>query len=86
METSSNDGETWTELWSRSGNQGEGWLNSRVTLQTTDTTTLRFVGTTAGDKRSGILADRSRGAAVDAATAKPPLKLKKIKNKIFGRF
>ena len=49
METSSNDGETWTELWSRSGNQGEGWLNSRVTLQTTDTTTLRFVGTTAGD-------------------------------------
>ncbi len=45
-------GETWTNLWSRSGNQGNDWLNAAIDLSSYSNSIvqIRFVGTIGGDK------------------------------------
>lgn len=48
LEASTNNGVSWTNIWSKSGNQGNSWLSASVNLNayTGNTLKLRFVGTT----------------------------------------
>ncbi len=51
-EMSTDMGMTWTPIWSKSGDQGNAWLEGKVNLQAagaTDTIGLRFVGILGGD-------------------------------------
>ncbi len=57
LEASGDDGSTWTEVWSISGNQGTSWNNADVSLNsyTANSVQLRFVGTS-GSSWSGDMA------------------------------
>jgi hypothetical protein len=51
LEVSTNNGGTWTTLWSRSGNQGSNWLTASVSLENHKTafTKIRFVAVAGGN-------------------------------------
>jgi hypothetical protein len=51
LEVSTNNGGTWTTLWSRSGNQGSNWLTASVSLENhkTSFTKIRFVAVAGGN-------------------------------------
>ncbi len=55
----STDGTTWTEIWSRSGDQGNSWFNESLSLSAYLGTTvkLRFNGTTGSSWRSDMAID-----------------------------
>ncbi len=57
LEASNNNGSTWIEIWSRSGNQGTSWNSAEVDLAsyTGGTVQFRFVGTS-GNSWSGDMA------------------------------
>ncbi len=59
LEASNNDGASWTEIWSESGNQGSSWLNANVNLNayTGNSVQLRFVGTTGTSWRGDMAVD-----------------------------
>ena len=59
LEASTNNGTTWTEIWSKSGNQGNSWLTANVSLTSYsgNTVQLRFVGTTATTWQGDIAVD-----------------------------
>lgn len=59
LEVSVNNGNSWTTLWSRSGNQGQSWYQATVSLSGYETgaTKLRFVGTTGPNFRSDMAVD-----------------------------
>ncbi|WP_130733318.1 M4 family metallopeptidase [Flavobacterium sp. J27] len=55
----STNGSTWTDLWTKSGNQGNSWLSASVGLAsyTGATVQLRFVGTTGTTWQGDIAVD-----------------------------
>ena len=59
LEASTNNGSTWTEIWSKSGNQGNSWLTANVNLASYvgNTVQLRFVGSTATTWQGDIAVD-----------------------------
>lgn len=59
LEASTNNGSTWTEIWSKSGNQGNSWLTANVSLASYLGTSvkLRFVGSTATTWQGDIAVD-----------------------------
>ncbi|WP_264560080.1 M4 family metallopeptidase [Flavobacterium sp. N2270] len=59
LEASTNNGSTWTEIWSKSGNQGNSWLTANVSLASYigNTVQLRFVGSTAATWQGDIAVD-----------------------------
>lgn len=59
LEVSTDNGNSWTELWSLSGNQGNQWFVQSVSLSghQTASTKLRFVGTTGNGFRSDMAVD-----------------------------
>ena len=78
LEASTNSGITWTEVWSKSGDQGANWQNAIVNLDayTGDTVTLRFNGTSGSSWQGDIAIDDlmiSEGAFVDTVAPSTPL-------------
>ncbi len=59
IQTSNDDGATWTNQWSQSGNQGNSWLPVSVNLNAFvgETIRIRIVGTTGGSWSSDIAVD-----------------------------
>ena len=59
LEVSTDEGGSWTSIWSLSGNQGNQWNQASVDLATYtgQSITLRFVGTTGSSWRSDIAID-----------------------------
>jgi hypothetical protein len=59
LEASTNNGSSWTEIWSKSGNQGNSWLTANVNLASYigNTVQLRFVGSTATTWQGDIAVD-----------------------------
>ncbi|MEQ3691531.1 MAG: M4 family metallopeptidase [Flavobacterium sp.] len=59
LEASTNNGTSWTEIWSKSGNQGNSWLTANVNLASYigNTVQLRFVGSTATTWQGDIAVD-----------------------------
>ncbi|WP_299463175.1 IPT/TIG domain-containing protein [uncultured Microscilla sp.] len=55
----SSDGENWTTLWTKSGDQGDTWISDGVSLESYKNTpfALRFVGITGGGFMSDISID-----------------------------
>jgi bacillolysin len=68
LEASTNNGSTWTEVWSKSGNQGNSWLSGSVNLNSYigNTVKLRFVGSTTTTWQGDIAVD---DVALTTATA-----------------
>lgn len=68
LEVSSNNGSTWTQLWSKSGNQGNSWLTGSVNLNSYlgNTIKLRFIGSTTTNWQGDIAVDN-----VSLTTAAP---------------
>lgn len=68
LEISTNNGSTWTEIWSKSGNQGNSWLSGSVNLNSYigNTVKLRFVGSTTTTWQGDIAID---DVALTTATA-----------------
>lgn len=62
LEISMDDGNSWTELWKQTGNQGNIWLTANVNLSayTSSTFTLRFKGTTGNSYTSDMAIDNIR--------------------------
>ncbi len=60
LEVSVDDGNSWTELWAQTGNQGDSWLTANVNLgtYTSGTFTLRFKGTTGNSYQSDMAIDK----------------------------
>lgn len=55
----SSNGSTWTDLWSKSGDQGNTWNTANIDLPTSDQViTLRFRGTTGNNYTSDIAIDQ----------------------------
>lgn len=59
LEVSTDNGNSWTTLWTQSGNQGNSWQTTSVSLDNyrTSFTKLRFVGTLTGGQRSDMAID-----------------------------
>lgn len=59
LEVSTDNGNTWSSLWSLNGNQGNQWFVQTVSLtgHQTAATKLRFVGTTGNNFRSDMAVD-----------------------------
>ena len=59
VQISTNNGGSWTSVWSRSGNQGNSWQTATVSLSAymSPYTRLRFVGTRGGSQRSDMAID-----------------------------
>jgi len=80
LEASTNSGISWTEIWSKSGNQGADWQNAIVNLDayTGGTLTLRFNGTSGSSWQGDIAIDDLRiaeGAFVDIVAPSTPINL-----------
>ena len=67
----STNGTSWTDLWTKSGNQGNSWLSASVNLATYtgSTVQLRFVGTTGSTWQGDIAVD---DVALSTGTVNPP--------------
>ena len=67
----STNGSTWTDVWTKSGNQGNSWLSASVNLTsyTGSTVQLRFVGTTGSTWQGDIAVD---DVALSTGTVNPP--------------
>ncbi len=59
VEASTNNGSSWSSIWSESGNKGTSWLNATLSLDTYagGTIQLRFKGTTGSNYTSDISVD-----------------------------
>ncbi len=57
VETSTDGGQTWTEAWSLSGNQGNQWTEVKLDLPSSATVKVRFNGTTSTSYRSDMAID-----------------------------
>jgi len=59
LEISTNNGSTWTSLWTQTGNQGNTWHTANLNLSsyTSGTFTLRFKGVTGNGYRSDMAID-----------------------------
>lgn len=59
LQVSTNNGSSWTTIWSRSGNQSGNWLSASVSLDNYRTafTKVRFAGTLSGGPRSDMAID-----------------------------
>ena len=70
LEASSDDGTSWTEVWSRSGNQGNTWNTASVNLNSYvgDGMQLRYVGTS-GTSWQGDMAVDAVSLTVSGTTA-----------------
>ncbi len=68
LQASADNGATWATIWSRTGNQGAGWLFETVGLDafSGSATRLRFVGAVGGGVRSDMAID---AVTVNAAAA-----------------
>jgi len=58
VETSTDDGDTWTSIWSVSGSQGSAWNDASVSLPSTNGLAVRFYGTTGSSWSSDIAIDK----------------------------
>ncbi len=69
-QVSTNDGSTWTNVWTLSGNQGNQWNSVSVNLNSYvgSTIKLRLVGTTGNGWRSDVAIDDIEVTAVDAGS------------------
>ncbi|MFY7671889.1 GEVED domain-containing protein [Tenacibaculum sp. MEBiC06402] len=69
-QVSTNDGSTWTNVWTLSGNQGNQWNSVSVDLASYlgSTIKLRLVGTTGNGWRSDVAIDDIEVTAVDAGS------------------
>lgn len=69
LQVSTDNGNTWTTIWNRSGNQGNGWLSASVSLDNYRTayTQVRFTGTLNGGQRSDMAID-----AINIQAENPP--------------
>ncbi|CAL2062056.1 S8 family serine peptidase [Tenacibaculum sp. 190524A05c] len=69
-QVSTNDGSTWTNVWTQSGNQGNQWNSVSVNLNSYvgSTIKLRLVGTTGNGWRSDVAIDDIEVTAVDAGS------------------
>ncbi|GGG12858.1 hypothetical protein GCM10011344_11920 [Dokdonia pacifica] len=80
LEASTNSGISWTEVWSKSGDQGASWQNAIVNLDayTGGTLTLRFNGTSGNSWQGDIAIDDLRiaeGAFADTVAPSTPINL-----------
>nr|WP_052519831.1 GEVED domain-containing protein [Nonlabens ulvanivorans] len=59
LQASTNNGSSWSDLWSRTGNQGNAWLTASIDLNafTGNDVQLRFVGTTTNQWQGDIAID-----------------------------
>ncbi|WP_299209727.1 S8 family serine peptidase [uncultured Dokdonia sp.] len=78
LEASTNSGITWTEVWSKSGNQGANWLDAIVNLDAYvgGTVTLRFNGTSGSSWQGDIAIDDlkiSEGTFIDTVAPSTPV-------------
>ncbi len=78
LEASTNSGITWTEVWSKSGDQGASWQNAIVNLDAYvgGTVTLRFNGTSGSSWQGDIAIDDVRiaeGPFVDTVAPSIPV-------------
>ncbi len=73
LEASANNGGSWTEVWSRSGNQGAAWASANVDLTsyTGDSVQLRFTGTS-GTSWQGDMAVDNISLSAGGGTTTPP--------------
>ncbi|MCX2762680.1 reprolysin-like metallopeptidase [Aquimarina muelleri] len=62
LEASTDNGTTWTSLWSKSGNQGNSWVSENINLNTYlgATVKLRFSGATGSTWQGDIAIDNVR--------------------------
>ncbi|WP_299457010.1 M20/M25/M40 family metallo-hydrolase [uncultured Microscilla sp.] len=61
VQISTNGGSSWTDLWSKSGNQGNNWSTANIDLPTSSSViTLRFRGITGNNYTSDITIDELR--------------------------
>ncbi|CAM1342178.1 S8 family serine peptidase [Tenacibaculum amylolyticum] len=69
-QVSTNDGGTWTDVFTKSGNQGNQWNNESVSLNSYlgSTIKLRLVGTTGNGWRSDLAIDDIEVTAVNAGS------------------
>ncbi|NHN26949.1 T9SS type A sorting domain-containing protein [Flavobacterium jejuense] len=67
----STNGSTWTDIWSKSGNQGNSWLSASVSLSsyTGSTVQLRFHGTTGSTYQGDMAVD---DVMLSTGTINPP--------------
>ncbi|NMM47808.1 T9SS-dependent choice-of-anchor J family protein [Marinigracilibium pacificum] len=65
------DGNTWSSIWSKSGNQGNNWLQAEVNLAAYlgDKVKLKFIGTTGDTWQSDIAID---ALSLSSSTTTPP--------------
>ncbi len=80
LEASTNSGISWTEVWSKSGNQGADWQTATVNLDAYvgGTVKLRFNGTSGNSWQGDIAIDDlmiSEGAFVDTVAPSTPINL-----------
>ncbi len=70
VQASSNDGASWTNIWTQSGNQGNQWNSVSVDLASYlgSTIKLRIVGTTGNGWRSDVAIDNLGLTAEDAGS------------------
>ena len=69
VQTSTNDGASWTNAWSISGSQGNSWNNVSVDLPSSSGVQIRFNGTTGSSWSSDIAID---DVSVGDGTPPPP--------------
>jgi len=70
LEVSTNGGSSWSSIWSESGNQGNSWLSTSVSLNAYagSTINLRFRGTTGNSWRSDMAIDNLSITAVGTSS------------------